>query len=82
MSKRTIWNYNGADYDNMKREFLENDWSLWHDDDINVYSNNVTNFIHDTCKRFIPSQLVNTNVSDPSWFKTEIKRKIRQGKRT
>ena len=55
--KRHLWKYKDGDYENLKYKFGNTDWNSFVNDDIDIYSKNVTNHIFQLSSECIPTKL-------------------------
>lgn len=79
--ERLIWQYDQGNYDNLRSEMRSYNWQYCFDDDINIYSNNITSKIIDFAKNNIPNKVVKIRPSDAPWMNNNIKKNIRIRKR-
>ena len=80
--ERHIWYYDKGDYNALRNKARQTDWDSLHDNDINIYANNISNQIVDIAAVCIPNKTVRIKPSEPPWITTYIKRYIRKRKRT
>ena len=79
--KRTIWKYEQGDC-NKLRDTLENvNWGQLQDDDIDIFTRNITNTLTNESKLCVPNQEIVINPHEPPWINSLVKRKIRKRKR-
>ncbi|MES9994358.1 MAG: reverse transcriptase family protein [Candidatus Thiodiazotropha sp.] len=78
---RHIWLYDRGDYLSLSRDLDNTDWSALKSDDIDTYTNNVTERITELAKKHIPNKDIKVRKSDPPWLTTNIKRLMRKRKR-
>ena len=79
--KRTTWKYEHGDY-NKLRDTLENvNWGQLQDDDIAIFTQNITNTLTNESKLCAPRKEIVINPHDPTWINSLIKTKIRKRKR-
>ena len=74
---RHIWIYEQGNYDLLKEKASKTDW----DEDINKYTENVTEQLIENAKQCIPNRLIKVNPMEPTWITSNIKRQIRKRKR-
>ncbi|XP_053383663.1 uncharacterized protein LOC123535923 [Mercenaria mercenaria] len=79
--KRTVWQFDTADYDGLRREASQVDWdSLFHND-IDTYTENIIEKIRHISQQFIPHKQITVRQKDPPWMHNEIRKHIRKRKR-
>ena len=79
--KRTIWQYDKGDYQDLKLNARKTQWETLKDFNINTYSKQLTNKVYELTKQSIPNKIVTVKPSEPPWINSQIKRKIRSRKR-
>ena len=72
--ERHIWYYDRGDYNTLRNKARRVDWNSLHDNDIDVYANNVSNHVSVLAKECIPQE--------PPWIASHIKKIIRKRKRS
>ena len=78
---RQIWNYERADFNDLREKFSTTCWQQCMDDDIDIYSTNITNKIISTSQQVIPNRIVTIRPSEPPWMTQSLKNLIRKRKR-
>ena len=63
------------------RDLDNTDWKSLGNDDMNTYTNNITEHITKLANKHIPNKEIKVRKSDPSWLTTNIKRIMRKRKR-
>ena len=79
--QRTIWNYDQGDYNQLRACLASFDWHSVHDNDIDIYAENLASVITDKVRLYIPSKTVRIKSQEPPWMTCFIKSKIRYRKR-
>ena len=63
------------------RDLDNTDWNSLKNDDMDTYTNNITEHITKLANKHIPNKEIKVRKSDPSWLTTNIKRLMRKRKR-
>ena len=80
--KRHIWLYDRGDYENFRSIINSTKWeSVINPDDLDSTAKLLTEVITNAAKISIPNKLVNIRPNDVPWFKSNIRKLIRQRKR-
>ena len=80
--KRKIWLYEHADYEKLRQNLFNVNWdSLFHTDDIELITNEITNAILRAAESSIPSKMVTIRKGGPKWLSCNIRKMIRQKNR-
>ena len=69
-----------GNYQYMSEDLRETDWNKIKNNDIDIYSNNLTEHITNLANIHIPNKIIKIRKSDPSWLSNHIKRLIRKRK--
>ena len=78
---RHVWLYDRGDYMSFSRDLDNTDWNSLRNDDMDTYTNNITEHITKLANKHIPNKEIKVRKSDPSWLTTNIKRLMRKRKR-
>ena len=78
---RHVWLYDKGDYMSFSRDLDNTDWNSLRNDDMDTYTNNITEHITKLVNKHIPNKEIKVRKSDPSWLTTNIKRLMRKRKR-
>lgn len=78
---RHVWLYDRGDYQSFSRDLDNTDWSSLKNDDLDTYTNNITECITKLATKHIPNKDIKVRKSDPPWLTTNIKRLMRKRKR-
>ena len=79
--ERTIWMYDRADYDLFREKLNAVQWDSVSVDDIDTFTNNLTDTILNTAKVCIPNKNIKINHRDLPWINSHLKLLIRRRKR-
>ena len=79
--KRRIWKYEQGNYDLLRQTAAETNWNSLRHNDINIYEQNIKEYILSLIDSCIPNKVVTIRPSDLPWITTAIKRQIRKRKR-
>ena len=79
--KRRVWYYDRGDYNSLRQSIINTDWNKCYDNDLAIYSSNITEVVLNLSLVHIPSKCVYVKSSEPPWINTAVKRKIRSRKR-
>ena len=79
--KRHIWKYKDGDYENLKHKFGNTDWNLFANEDIDIYSKNVTDHIFQLSSECIPYKIASVRPSETPWMHNELRKLMRKRKR-
>lgn len=77
MLTRNIWLYDRGDYTPLACDIEATDWGALKDDDIDVYANNVTDYIIIQANKHIINKSVKIRQSDPPWLHNNIRKPMR-----
>ena len=78
---RHIWRYDQGNYDKLRTLIAGIQWEQLVDEDINIYTQNVTHAIYDAAIKSIPNKIVCIRTGDAPWMNHVIKSTIRKRKR-
>ena len=78
---RKIWKYSHGDYDKLRSDIRQTDFSTLKHENINTYSQNISNYLLQLSNSCIPNYNITVRPSEPPWLSTELKRSIRARKR-
>ncbi|MEW8547336.1 MAG: endonuclease/exonuclease/phosphatase family protein, partial [Candidatus Thiodiazotropha sp.] len=78
---RHIWNYEKGNYNLLRNTAATTNWTAFHDNDIDVYANNLNTAITKLAQNCIPNRSIRIYPSDPPWITSFIKSNIRKRKR-
>ena len=79
--RRQVWNYDTRNYDKLREMANSNDWNASINDDVNIYTENITNCITNMSRECIYNKTITVKPNEPNWITTDIKRNIRKRKR-
>ena len=79
--KRHIWKYKDGDYENLKHKFGNTDWNSFANEDIDIYSKNVTDHIFQLSSECIPNKIASVRPSETPWMHNELRKLMRKRKR-
>ena len=72
--KRHIWKYKDGDYENPKHKFGNTDWNSFANEDIDIYSKNVTDHIFQLSSECIPNKIASVPPSETPWMHNELRK--------
>ncbi|MCG8077918.1 MAG: reverse transcriptase family protein, partial [Candidatus Thiodiazotropha taylori] len=78
---RHIWLYDKGNYNDLREEITNTNWQHIKNQDLDIYTSNVTNHIINTAKKHIPNKNIIIRHSDPEWLTSNIKKMMRKRKR-
>ena len=78
--KREVWNYSKADWERLKDELREYDWTELHTMDADTAANKVTSIIRDLAKKCIGKRTMKEIKSTHPWRTPEIMRLTKEKK--
>ena len=78
---RHIWSYDNGNYNLLRNTAATLNWAAFHDDDIDVYANNINTAITKIANECIPNRYVRVYPSEPPWITSFLKSQIRKRKR-
>ena len=78
---RHIWSYEHGNYNILREKASSFNWNTCHDNDIDVYANNLNAAITGLALECIPNRVIRIKPSDPPWMTSTLKRFIRKRKR-
>lgn len=61
---RQVWSYERGNYDLLRQKAAETNWTLFQNDDINVYANNITDHIKNIATECIPNKTIRLRLSE------------------
>ena len=73
--------YKNCDYENLKDKFRSSDWESHAFENIDIYSQNITDHIMQLTSECVPNKFVNIRLSDPPWIGNELRKLMRKHKR-
>ena len=73
--------YKNGDYENLKDKFRSSDWESLAHENIDIYSQNITDHIMQLTSECVPNKFVNIRQSDPPWMHNELRKLMRKRKR-
>ena len=79
--KRNIWLFDKGNYQLLREHVSNINWEHIKDNNINTYTNNVSNKILNISKSCIPNKEITIRPSDPPWITSHVKRLIRTRRR-
>jgi len=79
--KRKVWLYDKGDYVGLRREISSFQWDTIHNDDIDIYTQQLTDTINLIAAKYIPNKIVTIRQSSPPWMHNELRKQIRKRKR-
>lgn len=60
-----IWLFEQGNYDSLCKHIAQTDWYATHDDDIDMWLKNFTDYLLSICTQFIPNKIVIVKVFHP-----------------
>ena len=76
--KRRIWKHEQGNYDLFRQKTTETNMNSLRNNDINIYAQNIKEYIISLIDSCIPNKVVTIRPSDLPWITTAIKRQIRK----
>ena len=71
---RHIWILEQGNYDLLRETASKTDWDSFRNEDINKYTENVTEHLTEIAKQCIPNRLIKVNLKEPKWITSDIKK--------
>ena len=78
---RHIWSYDNGNYNLLRNTAATLNWAAFHDDDIDVYANNINTAITKLANECLPNRHVRDYPSEPPSITSFLKSQIRKRKR-
>ena len=73
--------YDRGDFNTMRAKAAETDWDTLIHDDIDIYTNNITDKVNELTNAYIPNKTVRIRPYEPPWMNNKLRRQIRIRKR-
>ena len=81
MSKRVIWDFENADFEQLRDNLKNENWNFIDDMDINESTDTFTEKLMNNARLSIPNKECTIRFDDPPWMHNEIRKQIRKRKR-
>ena len=78
---RKVWLYEQGNYDNFRQQVHDFDWTTAHDDDVNLYAENVSNKLLNKAEDCILTKNVTKRPRDLPWINNNIRKLMRKRNR-
>ena len=76
--KHRVFIYDRGNYQAFSNDLVQTDWQTLKSENVNTYTENITERIITLASKHVPSRLINARKTDPSWLTTHVKKLIRK----